>query len=194
MYQRPIMLVPISGNGFRPSLFESSVVQGTGFHPTLSGGYWLGLTGQEWYLRAKTAVAKFDNLLTRTAKIASKTERDNIMAWVGTAATDTTPAYRYAAVKSDLGDVETSTPPGVSNYETERRQNRITKLEDFNKEFETKVVNAETVHGRLTEPAVIQRESILTPGAAPTGTNWTLPILVGAGALGIALVVTLIKG
>lgn len=198
--QRPsIMLVPISGNGGRPSLFGSSVAQGTGFHPTLSGGYWMGqgTTPQDWYNRAKAAVAKFDQLLSRTSRIASKTERDAILEWVGNASTDATPAYRYATVKSDLSDVERFTPPAVQDYQVSRRQGRIEKLEDFNREFEAKVSTAETAHGRLPEPAVIEREKIVTPGAAPpapAGTDWTLPLAVGGGAVAVALLVTLLAG
>lgn len=196
MYQRPIMFVPISGNGARPSLFGSSVAQVPGFHPTLAGGYWMGQTPQEWYGRAKAAVAKFDELLTRTSRVASKTERDAILAWVGTAAQDGTPAYRYATVKSDLTDVERFTPPAVQDYQLERRQSRVTKLEDFNKEFETKVSTAEAAHGRLPEPTVIERERIVSPAAAPAaaGTDWTMPLIVGGGAVAVALLVSLLAG
>lgn len=196
MYQRPIMLVPISGNGFRPSLFGSSIVQGNGFHPTLSGGYWLGqaVTPKGWYSRAKAAVAKFEQLLSRTSRIASATERDNILAWVGPTGSVDTPRERYGTVVENIGYVESFTPIDYEKYGISRLQNRVTKLESYNTEFESKVVNAETAHGRLTEPAVIERPRIVTPGVAPTGTNWTLPILVGGGALAIALAVTLIKG
>jgi len=197
MYQRPIMLVPISGTTARPSLFGSSIRQSVGFHPTLAGGYWIGQTPQDWYRRAKESLAKFDALLTRTAKIANKTERDNILTWVGTAAVEDSPAYRYATVKRDLeGDVEAYTPPNVNAYQVERRQNRIKKLEDYNKEFEAKVSNAETVYGKLPEPTVIERERIVTPPGVPGGptTDWTLPLLVGGGAVAVAVAVTLLAG
>lgn len=194
MYQHPIMLVPISGNGFRPSLFGSSIVQSNGFHPTLSGEYGLGVTAIEWYNRARAAVAKFEQLLARTSRIASATERDNILAWVGPLRSVDTPRERYDTVVENISYVEGFTPINYDAYDKSRLQNRVTKLESFNTEFETKVANAQTVHGRLPEQTVIERERIVTPGAAAAKTDWTLPLLVGGGAIAIALAVTLIKG
>jgi len=193
--QVPIRLVPISGNGLRPSLFGSSVAQNLGFHAAPAARIRLGQTPQDWYRRAKEALAKFDKLLDRTARIANKTEREAILAWVGISAVEDTPAYRYANVKSDLmTDVEAYTPPNVDAYKVERRTNRIEKLEAFNREFEAKVSNAETVYGKLPEPTVIERERIVQPRAeAPAaGTDWTLPLAVGGGAIAVAIVVTLL--
>jgi hypothetical protein len=70
--QVPIRIVQISGNGMRPSLFGSSVAQNIGFHAA-PARIWLGQTSQDWYRRAKESLAKFDNLLNRTAMIANKT-------------------------------------------------------------------------------------------------------------------------
>jgi hypothetical protein len=193
-----IRMVPVSGNGARPSLFTSSVSDGLGFHPTLAGGYWIGQAPEEWYRRAKESLAAFEALLDRTAKIANKTERERILAWVGRPTTEGTPAYRYARVKADLlEDVERYTPPNVDAYKLERRQNRIKELEDFNKEFQTMVSNAETAFGKLPEPVVIEKEKIIrVPGApaAPGAPDWTLPLIIGGGAVGVALLVTLLFG
>lgn len=178
-----------------PSLFSSSVVQGRGFHPSLAGGFWLGQAPEEWYRRAKTSIARFDDLLTRTSMIAAKVEREKILSWVGTAADDSSPAYRYATVKSDLQqDVEAFTPPAINAYQLERRTNRIVKLEEINTEFEEKVKTAETIYGKLPAPTVVERERIvqLPAATASTGTNWTLVGLVAAGAVGVAIVVTLL--
>lgn len=176
-----------------PSLFSSSVVQSTGFHPTLAGGSWLGQTPDEWYRRAKAALAKFDNLLTRTSMIAAKVEREKILKWVDTAATTDSPAYRYATVKSDLqNDVEAYTPPAVNAYQIERRTNRIEKLESMNTDFEEMVTNAENVYGKLPEPTIVNKETIIKLPAEVTGSNWTLPLLIGGGAIAVALVITLL--
>lgn len=152
--QGGLRMAPISGNGFRPSLFNVSVAQTRTFHPTLAAaGAGLGETPADWYRRAKTAIARFDELLARTARIANQTERNRILAWIGKASTADTPAYRYATVKSDLqSDVEAFTPPNVNAYQVERRQDRITKLEGFNNELSSMITNAENVYGKLPAP------------------------------------------
>ena len=62
-----VRMVPVSGSGFRPSLFGGSVQQSQTFHPSLSGGSWMGATtNAEWYARAKASAAQFDALLDRT--------------------------------------------------------------------------------------------------------------------------------
>jgi|FLYK01.1.fsa_nt_gi hypothetical protein len=188
-------LVPISGNGARPSVFGWSVQGNYGFHPTLAGNTWLGQTPADWYRRAKQALAKFDELLARTAKIANKTQRETILAWVGNAQVEDTPAYRYATVKSDLQyDVEAYTPPNVNAYQVPRRTSRIEKLEEFNKEFEAKVSEAEKVYGKLPEPAVIEKEKIVRMETPVTEIPWGTIALVGAGAVVVALGATLLFG
>lgn len=196
MFGQPaIAFVPISGNGARPSFFGASLQQKMGFHPSLAGGRSLGQTPQEWYGRAKQSLTKFEDLLTRTATIANLTARNDILAWIGTASIDESPAYRYASVKSDLQqDVEAFTPPAVNAYQVGRRTNRIETLEDMNRQLETKVANAESVYGRLSAPVVIERERILTPGTSPAGSSWTMPLLVGGGAVAVAVLVTLLAG
>lgn len=195
MFGQPsVAFVPISGNGARPSFFGTSIQQKMGFHPSLAGGYYLGQTPQDWYNRAKQSLMKFDDLLTRVAKVANQTSRNEILAWIGTASIQDSPAYRYATVKSDLQqDVESFTPPAVNAYQVTRRTNRIEKLEEMNRELEAKVGNAENVYGKLQDPVIIERERILTPGTS-TGSNWTMPLLVGGGAVAVAVVVTLLAG
>lgn len=191
MFQQPLQMAPISGNNFRPSLFGSSVEQTRGFHPTLSGGYWLGQTPAEWYRRAKDSIAKFDQLIARTSMIANQTERNNIQQWMGSVSDPNSPAYRYQSVKSDLQtDVESFTPPAINAYQVERRTSRIEDLEDINRTFEAKVSNAETVYGKLPAPTVISQ-----PGTIVSKTpSWVLPAVVGAGALAVAGLVTVLSG
>lgn len=186
-----IRMTPISGNSFRPSLFGSTVQQTKGFHPTLSGGYWMGQTPAEWYRRAKDSLAKFDQLVARMNLIANQTERKNIQQWIGSASDPNSPAYRYQSVKSDLQtDVESFTPPAINAYQVERRTNRIGDLEDINNTFEAKVSNAETVYGKLPAPTVITQAG----GVIGKTPSWVLPVVVGAGALAVAGVVTLLAG
>ena len=196
MFQRGISMVPVSGNGVRPSLFGGTVEQARSFHPTMSQGSWMGQTAPaDWYRRAKEGISKFDAYLTRTASIANQTERAKIVQWVGIASTAGSPAERYYSVQSDLqGDVEAYTPPAINAYQVPRRQNRIKKLESFNSEFESMVVNAENVYGKLSQPVVIERDRILTVPGAEAGTNWTLPLLVGGGAVAVAILVNAFMG
>lgn len=187
-----LKFTPISGNSFRPSLFGSSVQQSQGFHPTLSGGYWMGqTTPSDWYRRAKESLAKYDALADRVKRIANQTERKTIQEWMGSPAVDGTPAERYQTVLSDLQqDVEAYTPPAVNAYQVERRTNRIKKLEAFNKSLEGMIANAEAVYGILPPNQVVERTTTLTQTQTP---GWVLPVAVGAGAIGIAALVTILS-
>lgn len=149
--------------------------------------YRMGQTPVEWYQRAKVAMARFEDLLARANGVANATERGNILTWVGEASNPATPAYRYATVKSDVTlDVEAFTPPNYNAYQLTRRQNRVEELEELNSEFNDRVENAERVYGVLPPAQVIERERVVTvPGQGP---DLTVPILVGAGALILALV------
>jgi len=188
-----MMLVSPVNRMAHPSIFNSSLVQSVGFHPTLAGGFRLGATPAEWYSRAKAAIATFDNLLTRASMIAARSSRELIIGWVGTAANADTPAYRYATVKSDLQtDVEAYTPPAINAYQVERRTNRIEKLDEINEKFEAQVASAENLYGKLPEPVIVNRETIVNLPAESTGSNWTLPIAIGGGAIAVAIVVTLL--
>lgn len=182
----------ISGNTARPSLFGSSVQQSQSFHPVLSGGYRLGQTPSEWYRRAKESLAKYDSLVIRTKRIANQTERKTIREWMGSPATDGSPAERYQTVLGDLQqDVESYTPPAVNAYQVDRRTNRIEKLEAFNRSLEGMVVNAEALYGILPPNQVVTEERVVTQTQTP---GWVLPLAVGAGALGIAALVTFLSG
>lgn len=195
MFQAGFQMAPISGNGFRPSLFNASVEQTRTFHPSLAGGSWLGQSSAEWYARAKASLARFDEILTRTARIANQTERNRILGWVGKASTQDTPAYRYATVKNDLQEsVEAHTPPAIDAYKVTRLQHRIEKLENYNNEFGTMVSNAENVYGKLAEPVVIERERIVSTTGGETKTNWTLPLVIGGGAVAVAILVSALSG
>ena len=196
LFERPLQMTVISGNGApKPSFFSASVADSAGFHPQLASPvrrFSIGQSLMEWYDKAKKAIALFDDLLNRTAKIANKTEREAVLAWIGTAADTSSPAYRYATVKSDLSDVEKTTPlsEGVKQYETSRRTNRIEKLEDFNSTFKAKVTNALNVFGALPAPVIINKERIVQmSGGIPT----TTLLIGGAAVAGLAVLIILLK-
>ena len=122
---------------FRPAM---AVLGGSPQH------FSLGQTGRQWYEKAKAAIAEYDKLVQRTRQVANKTERENILAWLGSPTVVTSPAYRHASVMSDVREnVEAFTPLNYGAYNVERRQNRVTKLEDINDDFRDLVSTAEQI-------------------------------------------------
>lgn len=146
--------------------------------------YTLGQSDFEWYQKAKTAIAAYEDLVRRTNALASVSARRAIFDWLGSPTNPTTPAYRYGSVVSDLRtDVEAYTPPNYGAYAVERRQDRITELEGLIDEFKNRVRASEREVGQLPPP-----EIRTVPGAP--GADLTLPI-VGAGvAVAAAIVLT----
>lgn len=131
-------------------------------------------TAQSWYERAKKSIDRYKFLKSRVEAIANKTERENVKTWLGAPGVTGTPEYRYASVVSDFTQDVAS--EGVGAYNIERRQNRVSELEDVNDAFDGKVKFAITTYGELpTTPGQ-------TPGAVVTkGPDLTIPI-VGVGA------------
>lgn len=199
MFQ-PTAFRPIQGGGFLPPV----ALQGVGaqrvqarraqaFYPTVNLGQALPAeqgflpqvslgqdlqTAQSWYERAKKSIARFEFLRQRVGAIANKTEREAIITWMGNASVPGTPEYRYTTVKSDFtSDVARE---GVGAYNVERRQGRIEELEEFNDELNTKVEAAIRTYGELPTPA--------SPQPQAAGPDLTVPILVGAGAIALALI------
>jgi hypothetical protein len=173
----------ISGNGFRPSLFGTSVDDHRIFY--------LGQTAYDWYTRAQAAVARFDGLLARAKGIPVASERDPILAWIGPAGSSDTPMERYLTVVEDIRF--TSEGENMDKYGVARLQNRVVKLENYNTELEAKVRVAELATG-TTPPAGTTTPAGTRTTIAPVAakTDWTLPLLIGGGAIAIAVVITLV--
>lgn len=87
--------------------------------------------------------------------------------------------------------MESFTPPAVNAYQVERRTNRIQKLEEYNRDLEAMIVNAEAVYGVLPPSQVITEQRTVTTTQTP---GWVLPVAIGAGAIGIAALVTILGG
>lgn len=153
--------------------------------------YFMGQTASEWLTRAQRAVGRFDNLLVRTSQIANRTERDNILTWVGDPSNPVSPAYRRATVNQDL--TQDVAREGVGAYNLARRQNRVVQLEEINSEFNDRVESAERVFGILPPTQVIERERIVErPGMPPVMApaarpNLTVPLLIAGGGVALAL-------
>lgn len=161
---------------------------------SMGGGARLGQTNQEWYRRAKAAVAQYQGLLVRTSQVAARAAREEILRWVGDQAVAGTPAYRYASVVSDLQfDVERFSPVNVDAYSVPRRRGRVEELESMNQEFARKVVEAESFYGTLPPPQVV---TVPGPGRAvpapADGPDLTVPLMVAGGGLVAAFVLGLI--
>lgn len=151
------------------------------FHSPGLGGAVLGQeTNRQWYEKAKSEVAEYEGLVRRTQQVANKTERENILAWLGSPTVPTTPAYRYNSVKSDIiQDVEAFMPLNYGAYALERRRNRVRELESINSDFRARVSDAERVYGRLPAPVVIRE-----PGEAA---DITVPIIAAGAAIALAV-------
>jgi hypothetical protein len=188
-----LRMVAISGPAGRGSFFGGAVSDGFRAGHALSGDYSLGQTPEEWYRRAKSAIADFDGYAARTAKIANKTVRDQIATDYGLndPANKDKAAYMRAAVAYNVGQAESYTPPNYLIFGVgQQAKNRVQALENLNSDFRRAVSDAENTYGTLPAPVVIER---LVPGAsAPV--NWTLPVVIGGGAVVLAAALGLFGG
>jgi hypothetical protein len=150
----------------------------------------------QWYQKAKAETAKFAGLLERTAKVANRTAREEILGWLGKSDVRGTPAYVYASVMSDIAEnVEAYSPPNYDAYQVSRRRERVAELDSVNKDFERKVNQATATYGELPEPVKIER--IITvpgaPGAPGELPAWAMPVAIGAGAVAVAGLLALLN-
>jgi len=153
----------------------------------------LGDTGQEWYQRARTAVNKFDALRVRLNLIASKTARDEINTWLGPTANEVedTPQWQRDRVAFEITQVEGSIPPNYGYFdEATYHQSRVSELESSVTTFDSKVMAAEKTYGILPPTQVITLPGKITTGAATEKTDYTLPLILVAGGIGLALILS----
>lgn len=185
----------ISSPTARPSMFAAPAAYM--FHPAMAGSR-LGQTGPEWLGRARTAVARWEELGARVEQLTNRAERGRVETWIGDPAREDSPAYRYVSVKSDLMDAESKIDPGAdyadANPRGEARQTRIEKLENFVKTLGTLVANAEAIEGRVPVGAPLAPGAPPLPPAAEALPGWVLPVAVGGGALLVALTIGLLAG
>lgn len=194
MYDLGMVMIGGSGTSIRPSLFGSSVVDN--FGAGLAGPV-LGQNAQQFYVNAKNAIAKYDQIIERVKRIANKTIRDQIVADYGL----TEPAnkdkslYMRNALASDVANAEKFTPiayeEGFPTHGPAR--GRVTKLNDFTSDFESAVKDAEVTYGILPEPQIIER-LVNVPGASTGGTNWTIPLVVAGGGIAVAALLGAFSG
>lgn len=180
---------PQGGPGFLPQVHMA------GFRPApvrpLPGPI-MGLSledGRRMYEDAKREIAKFDVIADRASKINYKPSRDEIVAEYGLLEPnnrDRALGWRNA-LQEYVTEVEKV--PGALNYyvfiqDTTRPRNRLKYVTDANVTFEKDVTSAGDVYGYAPEPQVIIKE-VQVPGQA---TDLTVPLLIGAGAVALALI------
>lgn len=151
----------------------------------------LGDTGEEWFKRAKKALVIYENTMLNYGRIpAGSLKRDLWENKIGGASTtlpkedDGTWNYAYQKISRAVRAIEAKKIPPQYYYEVERRQNRVVRLEDANKEFRSAVTAALVQYGVPLQP----------PPATPTSkppvititkeeNKWLTPALIGGGAL-----------
>lgn len=193
MYNLGMVMIGGSGTSIRPSLFATSVMDSFGM-----GGPVLGQDAQTYYTNAKSEIAQFDQLISRTQRIANKTVRDQIASDYGL--NDPTnkdkAMYMRNALASDVANAEKFTPlayeEGFPTHGPAR--GRVNKLHNFNSDFRHAVENAETTYGILPEPQVIEKLVTVPGAAAPGGTNWTIPLVVAGSGIAIAAILGVFGG
>lgn len=180
----PGFLPPVRMAGYRPAAVRPQV-----------RGPFMGLSledGKRMYEESKAEIAKFDQLAYQASRIAYKPTRDDIVSEFGLLEPDNND--KALNQRNDLqqyvAEVEKSTPPNyyVFIQDTTRPRNRLDRVKNANVALARAVDDATRTYGLLEEPQVIIKE-IQVPGAAApsSGTDLTVPILIGAGAVTIAL-------
>jgi hypothetical protein len=150
----------------------------------------LGQNGQQWYSRAKSAVAEYDNLWDRAQHIAPERIRIEL-------------ASKYRGDPSDRDNVqnmrntlayyvsqaESAVPVNYSVFDQNQNQLRVTKLENLNKEFKNDVEFSEKTYGTMNPVEYL--ESMVEGQTLP---SWAIPTAVMAGlAIAGVIIVKLIK-
>lgn len=201
MYQLGMVLIG-HGNGGRSSFFSTPqsdafrVGPALGYQPALGARYQLGLTAQESYVEGKAEISLFDDLVGRVARIANKTVRDQIVKDYGLNEPENKDKafYMRNATASCVARADSFSPIAYEEGFPDRGpcKGRVTKLHNANRDLRSEVVEAETTYGILPEPVVITQ---YLPGGAPAaGTNWTLPVVIGGGAIVIAALLGAFSG
>ena len=148
--------------------------------------------GKKMYEDAKAAIATFDQLAYQASRISYKPERDKIISDFGLLEPNNND--KALNQRNDLQEyvveVEKSTPPNyyVFIQDTTRPRHRLERVQSANVELKQAVDEAVRTYGLLEEPQVIIKEIQVPGAAAPGGTDYTVPLLVGAGAVTLALI------
>lgn len=190
MYDFGMAMIP-GGSQLRPSLFGG--MGGFGSRTVMNGPV-LGQSEQQWYAEAKSQVAKFDQLVERTRRIANRDAREELVSDYGL--DDPTNRekglYTRNGVESNIVRAESYTPINYVLYSKREITNRVGRLQDYTSDFARDVKYAEDTYGILPEPVVIERIVTVPGAAAPT--NWTVPLVIAGGGVILAAALGLFSG
>lgn len=177
----PLRMATISGfSGPRGSLFHGSSTDVFGLGSASLGQR----SAQNWYAYAQNEVKQYDDLIVRAQKIANKAAREEILKDYHGDPTDRDGAlYRRNSVAANLQQANSYTPTNYVIYEQDQVQNRVEKLNDWNKDIKEDVEEAEAYYGSLPAPQVIETTTTLTQTQVP---GWVTPVVLGALAVGAA--------
>ncbi len=181
---RPVMLGN-SGFGntsvFSPDLRNPFTMSGPprlAQGPAQRPGPMLGQVDQEWFTRAKAAVARYDELVIRASSIARKDYREDLIRNFNSKPTDSSSAlYRRNTVAFNVSEAEAFSPVNYLVFSQSQVKNRVSKLEEWNRDFRNAVKQGEELYGSLPEPVIVTiRQEIPW---------WIAPVVVGAASLAL---------
>jgi len=185
---------PMAGPGFLPP------VRMAGYRPPAvrpqARGPFMGLSledGKRMYEEAKAEIATFDQLAYKASRISYKPERDAIVSDFGLLEPNNND--KALNQRNDLQEyvAEVEKVPGAPNYyvfiqDTTRPRHRLERVQAADVELQRAFDDAKRTYDLLPEPQVIIKEIQVPGAAAPGGTDYTVPLLVGAGAVTLALI------
>lgn len=136
-----------SGGMFAPAPFSFGV------RPSLSGRR-MGETEQSLYVRAKAAVAKYDDLINRLSQIADETYRAQVTERIHGDALDTSsPVHIRNSVYKSVEQAGEATPTDYLVFSNKPVQDDVQALEDLDRTFEEMVQAGESSYEKTSEKA-----------------------------------------
>lgn len=146
----------------------------------------LGQNEQQWFARAKAAVAQYDELWATTQQIAQKAYREQLASKYHTTPEDRDGAlYRRNSVAYNISQAESHSPVRYAIFGESQQQNRVSKLETWNKDFKKDVDNGVFQYGLLEAAEPIEKVATVSQAETPP---WLLPAGLGLGAFVLGLI------
>ena len=150
----------------------------------------LGQNGQQWYSRAKTAVAEYDNLWDRAQKIAPENIRVELASKYHQQSNDPDDALNIRnTLAYYVSQAEGTAPVKYTIFDMPQSQNRVVRLENSNRDMKTDVEFSEKTYGIMNP--IQYMESVIQGQSLP---SWAIPAAVMAGlAIAGVIIVKLVK-
>jgi hypothetical protein len=178
-------MATIGGAHGSPFLFSNPIqVQGG----ASLGGLFDWYSDAQYYNMAKAAVESFDRLNQRVSRIADKAARDKIIKDYGmNTLTENKSLNLRNQVKASIDRADVTGDPG-DGFADDGKHGRkaVDFLSSYDSDISSVVQDAELKYGILPEPAA--PAPVAAPAAAPSGMNWTIPVVAVGGGLALAVV------